>query len=216
MSDRNQGLMDFVSPFPCLEGKGTLRVRREKNRPMPATRRGFTLIELILVVAVLGVLISVAVPGVMSLFSRQKSEEAVNSILTFFGDVRREAIMGGKSWWVRYSNDVPGMIAGIEGEPSSKNVSLSDGVSLSGADEWRTLESSELGDVDISWVQAGWSNEIPFEPDGSSGDALITISAEGNRPMMIELRGLIGRGEVVPFDPNRELVTPELKETPLQ
>ncbi len=206
--DFDKRLMFGVSLFPCREGRGAETLRS----PLVGSRRGFTLFELILVVAVIGVLISVSVPATMAIFSRQKTEDAVNTTLTFFGDIRREAITSGKNWWVRYSNSVPGLIAGLEGEPGTKSATLGEGITLSGETSWMTLDSKQLGDVDLTWVQASWSTEIPFEADGSSGDALITLTAPGNRPVMIELRGVIGRGEVVPYDENRKLSKPELKE----
>ncbi len=180
--------------------------RRKFDGKMPS-RTGISLFELIIVVAVIGVLVSVSAPAVMSLFGRQTKEQAVSSVLQFFGEVRREAIVSGQSWWVRYSRDVPGMVAGVDGEGSRKQLTLDEKVVLESNVEWMSLGSDVLVDVDITWVDAAWSPEVPFYPDGTSGDALIVVRAEQNRPAMIEVRGLIGHADVIAYDESKALVT---------
>ena len=70
------------------------------HRPV-ASRRGYTLLELIVVVAILGTLLLVSIPAMLALNNLNKLDTAANDIATVFRYARGQAIIGEKTIVVR-------------------------------------------------------------------------------------------------------------------
>lgn len=68
----------------------------------PPARRGYTMLELLLVLAVLGAIAAVAVPNVMRMFSQQKLTESAEKVRSVASSARVHAIESGLVYQFRY------------------------------------------------------------------------------------------------------------------
>lgn len=80
-----------------------MQLRHGNNRSMcRRDRAGYTMLELLLVLAVLAVILAVALPNVMRLFSQQKLTESAEKVRSLAASARVHAIDSGLVYQFRY------------------------------------------------------------------------------------------------------------------
>lgn len=77
------------------------------KRALPAQRRGFTLIELMVVVALVAVVAAIAVPSFRSLMLMQRLKSISAQVVTDMQFARSEAISRNQKVWVRFTTSHP-------------------------------------------------------------------------------------------------------------
>ena len=187
-----------------------------RNRGSAARSRGFTLLEILLVVAILVSISSLALPAFMAAFRTAAIQEAGTQIREAIATVRLNAISSGIIYQIRYETDGQLFVG----------VPFEDEGSLQGAEEENTttiLKTAAEIDPDLTFrpttgdesrseklppesvnglpdsgkfADAGWSKPILMYPDGSSSDGLFEIVDQQSNMIQIRVRGLTGSPEV--------------------
>ena len=142
--------------------------------PSQRDRRGFTLLELLIAAAVVGVLAAATVPAVAALVARQDRMTARGDVVAFLMGQHTRAIESGNVRWMRWEADGHHLIAGDDGQPIDDERALPDDAVIE-ADGYERLDDRFFETVDPSLAEAGWSREIVFYPDGSATQATLTF-----------------------------------------
>ncbi len=104
-----------------------IRQSNTKNRSFGVRLRAFTLIELIVVIAIIGILSALVVPGASSLWSQRNEAASANLIRGLLQSVRTQAIRYGERGLFFYvDRDGAQRIAFIEADPSFGGTSTRD------------------------------------------------------------------------------------------
>jgi type II secretion system protein G len=137
------------------------------------TEQGFSLIELLIVVAIIGILAAIAIPGFMDAIDRSKQRRSM-------GDMRTVAAANG-TYKVDQQVYVPNL-AGLVG-----NEYLQVGITIDGwgnafdyATDGDTYDLTSYGSDGAAGPAppAPWEND-PFEPDIILADGMFTQAPEG-------------------------------------
>jgi prepilin-type N-terminal cleavage/methylation domain-containing protein len=163
-------------------------------------RRAFTLLELILVLALIAMIMAAAVPSIQAMLDDARLQEAADTLRSRFAEARahaieegrpyRFAIMPGQSDF-RLAPDLPEYWSGAE-DPTATTASNVPPL---------ILEAKLPNDVMFNLIDGGghpsdsgpWSHLISFLPDGScDADCNIDLQRGDSRPISIFIRGLTG------------------------
>lgn len=180
-------------------------------------RRGLTLLELLLVVALLAVIASLATPSLGRAFSSVKLRRVGDEVLAAWTEARNTAIQSGQVQQFQFE---PGTAryqiapwttpesAGEIAEPDLTNTQALAGekettdpeiVFETGQlvdEQSRTRSAGEPAEV-VSLKASGgeaWSRPLLFFPDGTTSDASLTIKNKSEKYLRLHLRGLTGVG----------------------
>ena len=121
-------------------------------RPAPARTRGFTLVELMVVVAVLGAILLLVPPNLHRFGARSRLENSANTLVSLVAAAREQAILDGQPTRI----DI-GIYEDEEGETHHAHRLV-----VSGNPVQRTAQAGDDDDreerttVDEEWVEAPW------------------------------------------------------------
>jgi prepilin-type N-terminal cleavage/methylation domain-containing protein len=145
---------------------------------------GFSLVELVLVMAVLGVLAGIAVPRYSQFLARQRVDAAANRIVTDLSLAQRQARFLSKSLTVKFN--LAGSRYTLVGVADPDRPANTYSVSLADEPYSATLQSADLGgDADVTFNGFG-------VPD-TGGTLLVRV---GQYQRTIELDGTKGLAKV--------------------
>lgn len=184
-----------------------------------STRPGFSLVELVLVIAIMIVVAAMAAPAIQRTFSRQALQKGADRVRVAMGQARVKAIKTGEehcvfytptgSWFNvapfasfqeqasiasrRQQNFEDGNYSNFEDDLLPKGVKFA--ASATGAN------SRDLTTMQDSSAEADGSiGMILFYPDGTSQDAKVVVENEKQLFIQIQLRGLTGIARTVRID----------------
>ena len=170
------------------------------------TSRGMTLVELLLVLVLLVVVTSLALPLLQSSFSSVRLNSAADQVLANINETRTKAIETGHAYEFRFepngmkycvsryslnaSNDLARDTSTADWSLES---TLPDQISF-----WKGAisDKSVNGQKQVTSLMIGdtteWSSSIFFFPDGSTSNASLLLKNENELYQRITLRGLTG------------------------
>lgn len=163
--------------------------------------RGFTLLELMIVVAIIGILASVALPNMSQYMDNRRVVGAAEEIMQFLTSARSEAIARSKQVEVRIVADGTSTWAvGMEQEPAVGDPDCDPTVavptaadacvlSVSGADILRRIISTDHPNTNVA-TTAGTINFDPVR--GTANVATITITNAAGSQLRV-ITSLTGR-----------------------
>ncbi len=206
-----------ADPSPSAVGSGLRTtdygLRTANHAPTLGRSSAFTLIEIMIVVAIMGIVMTMSVPIVYKLWKKAPMVQAVNDILEVCKNARARAILRGQATEVVFHPRqnrlelvgggvaAPQPDAGVGGgAPASTSTASGSGLSAQLSNEViiETLDINmsgvEFNDVD--------SARVRFYPNGCS-DEMRMILFDGRTRMGIELEITTAQAFVVP-DPLRE------------
>ncbi len=173
---------------------------------MRQSRRGYTLFELVLVMAVLGISAAIAVPSVRSMFGNSRQTAAADTIKARWADARafareqgrpyRFAIVDGSGTF-RVAPDSSEFWDSPSSDTSGGNVDNGQKVSIIDGLLPKEVKFASTGSDAQNQQNSGsgsWANAIVFLPDGiARQDATVAFVEAGNtRPLYLKLHGNTG------------------------
>ena len=139
----------------------------------PASRQSaFTLVELLVAIAVVGLLLAVSVPGSMRFYESVQYRQAVRDVLTTLGSARQEAVDKGRARDVLFN-------------PRERTIQFDE-------DKQRLPEGFELTVTTAGEVNRENLGVIRFYPEGSSTGGDIDIRSPTGRAVRISVDWLMG------------------------
>ena len=162
---------------------------------MKARRNGYTLLELVMVLAILGIIAAIVAPNLSTWFSSTKVTAAADMVRARWADGKSRAQEEGRPYKfavqvgtgkLRLAPDSPEFWGGGEGGGDGKSL---------------VVEDELPKDVVFASGQNGggaagggeWSHAVIFNPDGTASDDYnICFNSQGSRPVELRLRGATG------------------------
>jgi len=180
-------------------------------------RRGYTLFELLIVVAVVLILAGISIPSIESMYADSRLEAAADQVAGQWSAMRARAITEGRSYRFavqpgggdfRAAPDAPEFWSGADPPPVSANEpnaplvvqdSLPTGIRFAsiGGDDPAAAANPDTGEVvDASATASAsgsWTTVAVFLPDGTAQqDQEITFRSALSGPLSLKLRALTG------------------------
>ncbi len=140
-----------------------------KMAPHPKSARGFTLIEIMVVVAIMGLIMAMGVPGILAALKKQGMRKAINDLQDVFAQARGQAIMQNRTVAVVFHPNPGDRSFGTDGGGAGSTPGK---VSSS-----RLPEGVEFAMLDINMMDFGASDgcRVRFFPDGTSDEMTIVL-----------------------------------------
>ena len=172
---------------------------------MPRKRRGYTLLEMVAVLAVLVILGAVIVPSLAGLYGNTKQKAAADIFRTRLAEARAKAMERGTPYRLAVHADKTRIRVGPDTEnfgsgPADNPPNYNSLVTEDTLDEATIEVQLEEGDERPS-DGSDWQTVATLRPDGSSKEArscTVTIKQSTFAPIVVQVRGLTGQARNVP------------------
>ncbi len=161
----------------------TFRIRQRSSsvsRRAVTKQRGFTLLEVVLVVSLLLVLTAVALPGLAGWQARLPLDQAVATIQQACLEARVAAIQTGTTRVVKLSVEHPELRLGLKKGVGSR-------------EEYSLFElGQDIASIEFLDLEGSNVSRLLFYPDGTSSAAQITVTDDHQRQVLLRLDRLTG------------------------
>ncbi len=161
-------------------------------------RRAFTLLEMILVLAVIIMIMAAAVPSIRGMLDSAKLQEATDHLRSKFAEARSHAIEEGRPYRFAIMPDQSDYRLAPD-SPEFWDDGQSTGDSTSSTNSALTVEGKLPNDIHFDAIDGaaagsgGWNTMLLFLPDGSCDtDRVITLRYPDLMPTQINVRALTG------------------------
>ena len=183
-----------------------MQLRRESG---VESRNAFTLLEIMMVVAIIGLMMAIGVPAILQTMHEEPLRKAVNDVMNICSHARAQAIVSGQTTTVIFhprSGEVA--LAGIASTSATDNfVSPTPSGKTAGAIPGASaLNSTQFGNgviidmLDVNLTECKERDEVPvhFKPNGTS-DEMTLILHYGNqyRKITLEVTTALASLEVI-------------------
>ncbi len=195
------------------EDAGATTPASSRVRACRCARRGYTLFEMVLVLAVLVILAAVAVPSLEAMYGNFRLSAAADMVRANWAAARAHAVEEGRpyrfavvpnhgnfrvapdsaNFWS--GGDVPASSGGPDAPLVLEDV-LPKGVRFTTPDALQSGTVDQSGDSALptgSVDSSQWSRTVTFLPDGTSlEDVEMGFHTRGGQPLILRLRALTG------------------------
>jgi prepilin-type N-terminal cleavage/methylation domain-containing protein len=147
----------------------------------PASRAGFTLLEIMIVVGILGIVLAMGAPSFVRVLTKEPLRQAVSDVSEILAHARATAILRGLPAQARFRGD--GQLT-VELIPQNVNPAAS---ATEQDEEPRPLMLRQLHpDVAVTLLEVNFNSQmeqpvarVRFHPNGTSDDFTIALEAGG-------------------------------------
>jgi prepilin-type N-terminal cleavage/methylation domain-containing protein len=184
--------------MPARGARNCFCSRRSTFDARPQT--AFTLLEIMMVVAIIGLIMTMSVPAILRTMHQEPLRKAVNDVLTICSHARAQAILHGVTTTVVFhpqSGDI--MLAGIAttnspdgfappDEPTGETTTAAPDASALNSAHFDDSISIDMLDVNLSEYKDASEAPVRFFPDGTSDEmTLIIHSGDQYRKITLEV-----------------------------
>jgi general secretion pathway protein H len=142
-------------------------------------RRAFTLVEIMIVVAIIGLIMALSMPSLLQMIQKEGMRKAVSDVTELLSDARAQAILKGQNTYVSFrlaDNQLNSSIG--------KSVALPDGIAM---------EAVGINLMDFSETE---ESRVWFYPNGTSDElTLVLHSGTDWRKITLEFSTAIASAE---------------------
>ena len=176
---------------------------------MPLRRRGYTLFEMVIVLALIVLLAGLAIPAIESMYADYKLQSAVDQVSGKWSQMRTRAILEGRAYRFGVRGDSDFRVAPDDGQywgggdnpaPSDSETpplvvedSLPRGIQFSQADAADAAGPTDASNPTLAPSSGAWNTVAVFLPDGTAQqDVEIVFRMPNCAPLALKLRALTG------------------------
>jgi type II secretion system protein H len=142
-------------------------------------RQAFTLIEIMIVVAIIGLMAAISAPALLSMLQKDGMRKAVSDVTDLFGDARAQAILKGQNTYVSFRPADNRLDSSI-----GKSVTLPDGIAMEGIG---------INLMDFSQTE---ESRVRFFPNGTCDElTLVLHSGDDWRKITLEFSTALATAE---------------------
>lgn len=172
----------------------------------PRLEQAFTLLEIMMVVAIIGLMMTMSVPAILRTMHQEPLRKAVNDVLNICSHARAQAILRGVTTTVVFhprSGDV--MLAGIATTnstdgfaPTGETTTTAANASALNSAHFDDSVAIDMLDVNLSEYKDASEALVRFFPDGTSDEMTLIIHSGGQyRKITLEVTTGLGSVETI-------------------
>ncbi|MDB6068607.1 MAG: hypothetical protein JWR26_4815 [Pedosphaera sp.] len=178
-------------------------------KPARHLTRGFTLIEIMIVVAIMGIALIIGIPAISSALHREAMQQGVWDVMTACRDARAKAIMNGTTMELRFlSREGRFEIGAAAGDatPGSAEVASTGPAPLpeagnSQSSSWQFSDSIAIKMLEINFVSYMDADRalVRFYPNGTSDEFTLVLVSDHGEQRMITLEVVTALADTKPL-----------------
>jgi type II secretion system protein H len=174
-----------------------------------SNNRGFTLIEIMIVIAIMGIVLVIGIPAISSALHREALQQGVWDVMTACRDARAKAIMSGTPMELRFLSGEGRFEIGpaaVDATPGSTEVAPASPapapeVASSQSSSWQFSDSIAIKMLEINFVSYMDSDRalVRFYPNGTSDEFTLVLVSDRGEQRMITLEVVTALADTKPL-----------------